>query len=414
MGPRAALAGVGAVAVAAGSRRERHRAGRRRLARRNAERGRGDDRRPDPGVARADGTRSRTRRSAARAPTFANSFTNWPLLLPVAGDLPHRPVRAQPRRARQPAPDGGFDRLDDAETLPVWLQRAGYYTTHIGKYLNGYGDNAVGVPPGLDGVARAKRTTASARAAEDGQRRHLRLNRRDPDNPAPPPTELKQDVFTDIAVERSTSAPAAGRSSSGSSTRRPTAAARTRAPNRRPAAQGSAKPAVRHSGAFDTEPLPQPPNFNEADVSDKPAAIAEPRPLITERDRQRDPAHYRCRIESLLSVDDGVERIVDALARRRRARRHADRLHLRQRLLPRRAPGPDGKNRVYEEAVRVPLVIRGPGVPRRASRSTTWRSTPTSRRRSSTPPAPTPGLPGRSLAAAASPSTPSACAAASC
>ena len=46
-----------------------------------------------------------------------------------------------------------------------------------------------------------------------------------------------------------------------------------------------------------------------------------------------------------------------------------------------------GKNRVYEEAIRVPLVIRGPGVPA-GGRSRPVRSTPTSRRRSSTRPAP--------------------------
>ena len=33
----------------------------------------------------------------------------------------------------------------------------------------------------------------------------------------------------------------------------------------------AAKPAPRHAHAFDSEPLPRPPNFNEADVSDKPA-----------------------------------------------------------------------------------------------------------------------------------------------
>jgi len=35
----------------------------------------------------------------------------------------------------------------------------------------------------------------------------------------------------------------------------------------------AAKPAPRHAHAFDSESLPRPPNFNEADVSDKPAAI---------------------------------------------------------------------------------------------------------------------------------------------
>src|SRR6185503_2977688 len=35
-------------------------------------------------------------------------------------------------------PVGGYHRLRGAETLPVWLQRAGYATALVGKYLNGY------------------------------------------------------------------------------------------------------------------------------------------------------------------------------------------------------------------------------------------------------------------------------------
>ncbi len=36
----------------------------------------------------------------------------------------------------------------EAETLPVWLDRAGYFTAEVGKYLNGY--NALVKPPGWD------------------------------------------------------------------------------------------------------------------------------------------------------------------------------------------------------------------------------------------------------------------------
>ncbi len=49
------------------------------------------------------------------------------------------------------APFGGFAKLKSDETLPVWLQRAGYYTASIGKYLNGWGaDGHIEVPPGWD------------------------------------------------------------------------------------------------------------------------------------------------------------------------------------------------------------------------------------------------------------------------
>ena len=46
-------------------------------------------------------------------------------------------------------PDGGYHKLDGTKTLPVWLQRAGYSTTHVGKYLNGYGTKTpTEIPPG--------------------------------------------------------------------------------------------------------------------------------------------------------------------------------------------------------------------------------------------------------------------------
>lgn len=45
---------------------------------------------------------------------------------------------------------GGYRRLDSRETLPVWLQRAGYNTAFAGKHLNGYSFARHGVDPGWD------------------------------------------------------------------------------------------------------------------------------------------------------------------------------------------------------------------------------------------------------------------------
>ncbi len=48
-------------------------------------------------------------------------------------------------------PEGyyGLSRKAQLNTLPVWLQRAGYRTSHIGKYLNGYGVlKPSEIPPG--------------------------------------------------------------------------------------------------------------------------------------------------------------------------------------------------------------------------------------------------------------------------
>jgi hypothetical protein len=40
-------------------------------------------------------------------------------------------------------PTGGYGRFDRWNSLPVWLQHAGYTTAHIGKYLNGYGSQVI-------------------------------------------------------------------------------------------------------------------------------------------------------------------------------------------------------------------------------------------------------------------------------
>ena len=46
-------------------------------------------------------------------------------------------------------PTGGYGRFDKKNALPVWLHKAGYHTAHIGKFLNGYGDQEpADVPPG--------------------------------------------------------------------------------------------------------------------------------------------------------------------------------------------------------------------------------------------------------------------------
>jgi len=81
--------------------------------------------------------------------TFSNAFVSYPLCCPsratlLTGQYAHN----HGVRGNNP-PHGGAGALDARETLPVWLQRAGYYTAHVGKYLNGYGQVVPAtVPPG--------------------------------------------------------------------------------------------------------------------------------------------------------------------------------------------------------------------------------------------------------------------------
>ena len=115
-------------------------------------------------------------------------------------------------------------------------------------------------------------------------------------------------------------------------------------------------------GAFATEPLPKPPSYNEADVSDKPAIIRE-MPRLNASDEATIAARYRARLESLLAVDDLVERVVNAVETIGALDHtvfiftsdngffHGEHRIKREKVA------------VYEEASRVPLIIRGGGFP---------------------------------------------------
>ena len=98
------------------------------------------------------------------------------------------------------------------------------------------------------------------------------------------------------------------------------------------------EPARRHwDSAIDT-PLPRPPGFNEADISDKPSFIRDDAEPLGPTDFRRMRIEYQKSLESLRSVDEGVRPADRRPATQRRALPHLRLLHLRQRLLLRRAP----------------------------------------------------------------------------
>jgi arylsulfatase A-like enzyme len=109
-------------------------------------------------------------------------------------------------------------------------------------------------------------------------------------------------------------------------------------------------------------PLPTPPSFNEANVSDKPREVADLPRLSSERIAAI-RENYQQRLESLLAVDEGVEEMYDALVRSGELDNTlivftSDNgfFHGEHRIAA-------GKAYPYEAALRVPLVLRGPGVP---------------------------------------------------
>src|SRR5262249_32795406 len=83
-------------------------------------------------------------------------------------------------------------------------------------------------------------------------------------------------------------------------------------PARRGPPAGPPTPALRHQGLFADAKAPRPPSFNEADMSDKPPALAA-LPLLSAAQVAAIDGEYRARLEALQAVDEGIERIVEAL-----------------------------------------------------------------------------------------------------
>jgi N-acetylglucosamine-6-sulfatase len=285
--------------------------------------------------------------------TFERAFVSNPLCCPSRATLYTGQYTHNHGVIGNRPPEGGYGRLDKSEWLPVWLQRAGYHTVHIGKFMNRYGQDSppTEVPPGWNewytsvdpstyrftdyelnenGVVRSYPTYSTDEYSERAVDAVERL--------AP----SAQPFFLSVAYL----APHGGRPADPDD----------------PAGLGTPAPAPRHRDAFAAEPLPASPAFDEADVSDKPSFVRRLPRLSSER-AAAVREMYQQELESLLAVDEGVVRVVGAL----RAAGELDNtlivftsdngfFHGEHRVRY-------GKVMVYEPSIRVPLIMRGPGVP---------------------------------------------------
>lgn len=125
------------------------------------------------------------------------------------------------------------------------------------------------------------------------------------------------------------------------------------------------QPATRHRTLYSTvmPPALADPAFGEADVDDKPPYVQGSTTPSAEFVIER----HRARIRSLRSVDDQVKAVVDTLRDVGELKNTyifftSDNGHL---LGEHRQVG---KNQPYEAAVRIPLVVRGPGIPAGSTR----------------------------------------------
>jgi arylsulfatase A-like enzyme len=291
--------------------------------------------------------------------TFTNSVVSYSLCCPSRATFLTGQYAHNHDVLGNTPPDGGYAKLRGDETLPVWLGRAGYATGHVGKYLNGYGTQTpTEIPPGwTEWYGSVDPTTYRMWGYTLNENGTLRTY----GSPAVEDPALYQ---TDVYAAKAVSfinrrapgvqpfflsfAPLAphGEGASGANL-----------------SQRNPRPAPRHRGDLDSVTLPKPPNWNEADVSDKPAAIRA-LPLIGPAAEQRiEDVRMRGRLESLLAVDEAVASIVAEL------RAHGE-LNNTVLIFTSDNGWMQGEHRItqgkvvpYEESIRVPLIIRGPGVP---------------------------------------------------
>ena len=292
---------------------------------------------------------------AAQGTTFRNSYVSYPLCCPSRATF----LTGQYAHNHHVLTDQRFGDLDSSNTLAVWLRRAKYRTAMVGKYLNGYGVAPFSpreVPKGwtqwyaLTGGTEQHRY--GFKLNENGKVRHYA---RKPSNyidyvlDSKVNAVLKQWTISPkpFFIYYNPNNPHGEAGTPIWSTRDP-------------------EPAPQYLGVFGDITAPQPPNFDEADVSDKPEQIRDI-PQLSDAQLADIDRRYRGRLESLLSVDDEVKRIF-GLVRKFGDKRKTFFIFTSDNGLEMGAHRIEFKNFLYEEGERVPLVIRGPGFPQGAVR----------------------------------------------
>jgi arylsulfatase A-like enzyme len=242
--------------------------------------------------------------------------------------------------------NGGFTAFDDTSTVATWLDGAGYHTTHIGKYLNGYGNGATAtyVPPGWDnwqaGTGGTTQLLYDYTMNENGTLVSY----------GSAPSDFKTDVFARKAVENINAR--AGVSPFFMSVM-------VTAPHGEfNEDDQSVRAAPRHEGLFANQPFPAKASFNEANVADKPAWVRN-QPTLTASAQAGIVQSWRDKLEGLQSVDDLVESVVNALSAKGVLNNTVIMFTSDNGFFFGEHRIKSGKNRVYEEATRVPLIVRG-------------------------------------------------------
>lgn len=122
-----------------------------------------------------------------------------------------------------------------------------------------------------------------------------------------------------------------------------------------------ATPSERHAALFSDMNSPRPPSYNESSVTDKPLWI-QVMNKFTSSDKTTIDNLYRDRLRTLQAVDEMVENMVNRLAELGELDNTYFIFTSDQGFMLGEHRIKYGKGNSYEEAIRVPMVVRGPGV----------------------------------------------------
>jgi N-acetylglucosamine-6-sulfatase len=277
--------------------------------------------------------------------SFENAFVSFPVCCPSRATILTGLYAHNSGVKGNSPPPGGFQKFrndgTEENTVAASLQEGGYRTAFFGKYLNGYGrGDRTHFPPGWDewyGKLNGQELYEYS-INENGEEVSY--------------GNEEDDFFTDVLSGQATDF------------------IRRAAPEDQPffafvaptAPHAPATPAERHEGAFSGDEAPRPPSFDEEDVSDKPSWVRNIDRISNKQASQIEKRHQK-RLNSMLAVDEMVASLIQELD---------DAGELDNTFIvftsdnglhggEHRIKG--GKRTPYEESARVPLFVRGPGVP---------------------------------------------------
>lgn len=281
--------------------------------------------------------------------TFVNAYIPTPLCCPSRTSFLTGLYSHNTGIWRNNPPEGGYESFhDDAQTVAVMLQSAGYKTALIGKYLNGYHKSTY-IPTGWDEwYAFNKGNYYNYSMNENGK--VVQYGSR--------PKDYSGTVIEEKAVNFIKNMQASAK---------PFFLVLT--PNNPHGDSGKnidekegARPAPKDEQNCITETYARPPNFNEEDMSDKPNFVKAQKPLSASQIATIDQFHatQNC---SLLSLDRTVGKLLSALGPKRANTifvYYSDNGHAygehRNKL----------KNCLYEECIHVPMIISYPKITTKA------------------------------------------------